>query len=257
MANIPEISVPPHQTLHLGHTAISDAMLGSILVFFLLLAFLLYHRSKMSIVPGRLQVAMEGLIGFFYKGLTDAYGSDKLARIHLPIIVGFFLFIFFCNQLVLVPFVQSIVNDEGHFLFRAPTSHFSLTLALALIMSFTMHVSALMINARHHLGHFCKLGLFLKVRSVTDFLDAILQNFLALLEIIGEFAKIISLSARLFGNIFAGEVMVFVITGISVYSQFIVPSPFYFLTLFAGTIQALVFSMLAMSFISGASRNAM
>jgi F-type H+-transporting ATPase subunit a len=257
MANIPEISVPPHLTLHLGHTAVSDAILASYAVVLLIFVFLLFHRSKISVIPGRLQVVMEGLLMFFYKGLMDAYGSEKLARRHLPIILGFFLFIFFSNQFVLIPFAQSIVNEEGHFLFRAPTSHFSLTLTLALVVLVTSHVTGLLISAKHHIGHFIKLDMFLKVRSVKDFLNAILENFLALLEIVGEVARVISLSARLFGNIFAGEVMVFVITGISVYSQYVLPSPFYFLTVFAGTIQSLVFSMLAMSAISSAARKVM
>jgi len=90
-----------------------------------------------------------------------------------------------------------------------------------------------------------------KVRSVAGLLKALLDIFLGFMDIIGELAKIVSLSARLFGNVFAGEAMVAVITGISAYTQFIVPMPFYILSAFSGLIQALVFAILALSFISG------
>ena len=88
------------------------------------------------------------------------------------------------------------------------------------------------------------------MKSFADLPNVLLQLFLGVLNIIGELAKVISLSARLFGNIFAGEVMVGVIAGLSFYTMFFVPIPFIFLSIFSGIVQAFVFSYLSLSFMS-------
>ncbi|HMR01506.1 MAG TPA: F0F1 ATP synthase subunit A, partial [Candidatus Gracilibacteria bacterium] len=99
--------------------------------------------------------------------------------------------------------------------------------------------------------NFIKIGSILKIRKPADVGQALLDIFLGLLDIVGELAKVISLSARLFGNIFAGEVMVVVIASLSVFTRYIVPVPFYLLGLLSGLIQALVFAVLSLSFIAG------
>lgn len=255
MANIPEISVAPHTAFEVGGFAVSNAMVSSYVVLLILVIFLGLLRTRLKMVPGRVQVMMEGLVVFFYNGLVDAYGTEKRARKHLPLIVSLFLFILICNQFTIIPFVQSIVTGEGTGFFRSPTSHFSLPIMMALVVFFVSHTIAITTAPMKHLTNFIKLGMFLKVRSFKDFGSALFENFLSILDIIGELAKVISLSARLFGNVFAGEVMVAVITGLSAYTQFVVPLPFYVLSIFSGLIQALVFSILAMAFISGMAKS--
>jgi len=255
MANIPEISVAPEAVATLGGYVVSNAMLSSFVVLGILAVFLLVMNARLKLVPSRTQVAMEGLLTFFYSGLVDAYGSEKRAKRHLPLILGLFLFIAIANQFTLIPFVQSIVTGEGNYLFRNPTSHFALPIALSLIVFFVSHIIAFTTAPIKHIANFIKIQKFFQVRSFKDLGDAFLENFLAILDIIGEVAKVISLAARLFGNVFAGSVMVAVITGLSVYTQFVVPLPFWVLSIFSGLIQALVFAILAMSFISGMARS--
>jgi F-type H+-transporting ATPase subunit a len=93
----------------------------------------------------------------------------------------------------------------------------------------------------------------LKIRSPKQAFDAVLGLFLGALDIIGEFAKVLSLSGRLFGNLFAGDVMVAVIISLASFTQFIVPIPFMFLSIFSGIVQAAVFTMLSILFIAGTS----
>ncbi len=255
MANIPEISVSPHTVFEIGGFPISNAVLSSYVALLILFVFLFALKSKLRIIPGRVQVAMEDLVLFFYAGLLDAYGTKKRAQRHLPLIVGLFLFILICNQFTIIPFVQSIVTDGGVDLFRSPTSHFALPIAMSLVVAVVSHFIAFTTAPLKHIKNFIKVGLFLKIRSFKDLGNALLENFLSLLDIVGEFAKVISLAARLFGNVFAGEVMVAVITGLSTYTQFIIPMPFYVLSIFSGLIQALVFSILAMAFISGMAKS--
>lgn len=255
MANIPEISVAPNTLFEVGGFGISNAMLSSYVVLLIMVVFLVVLKSRMRMVPGRLQVAMEAMVVFFHDGLVDAYGTEKRARKHLPLIVGLFIFILICNQFTIIPFVQSMVTEQGTGLFRNPTSHFALPIMMALVVFVVSHIIALTTAPMKHISNFIKVGLFLKVKSFKDFGNALFENFLSILDIIGEFAKVISLSARLFGNVFAGEVMVAVITGLSVYTQFVVPMPFYVLSIFSGLIQALVFAILAMAFISGMAKS--
>ena len=128
-------------------------------------------------------------------------------------------------------------------------------MALAIIVFMVTQIVAFTISPLHYFGSFIKVGEIFKARSVSAFFKALLDVFLGLLDIVGELAKVISLSARLFGNVFAGEVMVAVIAGLSDYTQFIVPMPFYVLSAFSGLIQAMVFAILALSFISGMHNN--
>jgi F-type H+-transporting ATPase subunit a len=75
---------------------------------------------------------------------------------------------------------------------------------------------------------------------------AVVEFFIGLIEIVGEFAKTLSLSLRLFGNIFAGEVLMTVMLGLFSY---ILPIPFIFLEILVGAIQATVFAMLTLAFL--------
>lgn len=249
MENI-NISIAPEVLGTVAGLPITSSFLSAIFVTGILCAFVFYVRAKLAIVPGNAQIVAEGIIGFFYDQLVEAYGSKEKAKRYLPLIVGLFMFIFLSNQFTLIPLVQSVVID-GVNVFRAPTSHFSLTVALALITFFVSNVIAIGMSPVKWVTNFVKIGELLKVRSFGDLAQALLDIFLGVLDIIGELAKVISLSARLFGNIFAGEVMVVVIAGLSVYTRYLVPAPFYALGLLAGLIQALVFAVLSLSFISG------
>lgn len=254
MANIPQISVAAEPIAQIGGVAMSNALLSGGVTLLILGLLVIAVNRRLSIVPGRLQMAMESLLGYFYAGLVDVYGSEERARKYLPLILGLFLFIIIANQFTLIPFTQSIVL-EGTSLFRNPTSHFAAPLALALIVFLISHIVAFTISPIKHIRNFIKIDQFFKVRSFKDLGNAFLENFLAILDIIGELAKVVSLSARLFGNVFAGEVMVGVISGLSAYTQFIVPVPFYVLSIFSGVIQALVFAALAMAFLSGMAKS--
>ena len=122
-------------------------------------------------------------------------------------------------------------------LFRAGTADLNTTLALAIISVISTQIFGVM-NLR--LGYFKK---FINFSSPIDF-------FVGILETISEFAKVISFAFRLFGNIFAGEVLLAVTTFLI---PLIIPMPFYGLEIFVGFIQALVFSMLSLVFFNMAT----
>jgi F-type H+-transporting ATPase subunit a len=114
------------------------------------------------------------------------------------------------------------------------------------------HVLALMKSPLRHIGNFIKIDAFFKIRKLKDIPQAFLDFFLGLLDIIGEVAKLVSISTRLFGNMFAGEVVVGIIAGLMFATQFVIPIPFIALGILAGFVQAFVFALLGTIYLASA-----
>ncbi len=244
-----DVSLPSDVLFTLGPLRVSNAVFAAyaITAGFILVA--LAARGRLRVVPGRVQAAFEMLFDFLFSQFARAFGSEERARRFVPLLMSLFLFILVANQFTLVPFVSSLVA-EGAPVFRTPTTDWSGTLALALVTIGSAQVLSFAISPLGHVGQYLRLGPLLKARSFGDVANGLLQAFLGLLDIVGELAKVVSLSARLFGNIFAGEVMVAVIAALAVWTQFLVPMPFMFLSIFSGLIQAFVFTLLATQFIA-------
>jgi F-type H+-transporting ATPase subunit a len=232
------ISLRAETLFYIGSFPITNALLLSTLVFLLLLGIGLILRRRMSMVPGMVQniaeMVVESALGIMDSVLGDRHRSEK----YFPLVFTVFLFILFSNWLGLLPGVGSfIVNQPGGAvpLLRSPASDLNFTLALALIaMTFVNVASSRAIGLKH------RLSAFFNFRGPIDF-------FVGILELVSEFAKIISLSFRLFGNVFAGEVLLAVIAFLVPY---VIPLPFMFLEIFVGAIQAFIFAMLTTVFVA-------
>lgn len=251
MANIPEISLPAEPIFHLGGFPITNSVLASWIILVLLLILGVYIGTQAKLTPGRGQLIFEMLIGYFMNQLTIAYGTPERAKKYLPYILTLFLFIAFANQFSVFPLISSIITGEGTPIFRTPTSHFSLPITLALMTIVGCNLIAFSLSPLRYVGKFIKIVPIFKARTLGEFGMALLEFFTGILDIIGELAKIISMSARLFGNIISGEIMYVIIISLSLYTRFLVPIPFVFLSIASGFIQALVFSLLALNFIAG------
>jgi F-type H+-transporting ATPase subunit a len=202
---------------------------------------LLVASTKYRRVPGRFQAAAELIIeGVF--GLADSVLQDKkLTRRVFPVVATFFLYILVSNWLGILPGVGSItVEHAGRAvpLFRSLAADVNTTLAFSLI-------SVIMTQA---IG-IATIGILPYARKYIVMpweKPYVIGTFVGILEFIGEFARLVSFSFRLFGNIFAGEVLLVVIFYLSPY---IVPIPFLGMELFVGVVQALVFTMLTLVFL--------
>jgi F-type H+-transporting ATPase subunit a len=245
----PDIALPSDVLFSIGPVNVTNGVLAAFTITAAFTAMALVARRNMGVVPSRLQVVLEILLEFVRTQLENAFGSKEKAAKFLPMVLTLLLFITVANQFSLVPLVSQIVVG-GENLFRVPTSDLSQTFALSLMVVGLAHVLALRIAPVRHVGNFVKIGALLKVRSPKDLGNALLEVFLGVMDIIGEIAKVVSLSCRLFGNVFAGEVMVAVIAGLSAYTQFIVPIPFLVLSIFSGFVQAFVFMLLTVQFIA-------
>lgn len=245
-----DIRLPADILFSIGPVPVRNGHVAAFGMTFVFALFVFAFRGRIALVPGRIQAAFEFITEFLMDQLENAFQDRKRAEKFFPLLMTALLFILVANQFSLIPLVSSIVAGDAPAL-RSPTSDLSMTLALALFMVVLANVLALSIAPLHHIGSFIRIVPILKARSFAQLGRAVFDFLLGVLDIISELAKVLSLSGRLFGNIFAGEVMVAVIAGLSVYTQFIAPIPFIFLSMFSGLIQAFVFVLLSTQFIAG------
>jgi F-type H+-transporting ATPase subunit a len=170
--------------------------------------------------------------------MDSTLGSMEAAEKYFPLIATIFLFIWLSNFLGIFPGVGSLefhgVAGEVP-LFRSPAADLNFTLAFAVISVIVTNIIGMA-----SVGVFKHLGKYLNFKGPIDF-------FIGILEMVSELAKIISLSFRLFGNVFAGEVLMIIISYLAAY---IIPLPFLFLELFVGLIQAFIFATITLVSIS-------
>lgn len=225
----------PEIILHLGSFPVTNTILNTLLVDGLLLGTAYYIKKHFKEIPGMFQNIVEMIIEIFYN-LTESIAGENARKI-FPFFITFFLFILLANWSGLIPGIATFGLREGEGIvpfFRNTTSDLNTTFALALISIITTHIFSI-----QRLGIKEYLSRYLSFNPIYLFVGA--------LEVISEFTKIISLSFRLFGNIFAGEV---VLATVGTIFAFLFPIPFLLLEIVVGLVQALVFSMLTMVFMS-------
>lgn len=237
-----EISIKAEEIFHVGGWPVTNALLLSAIAVLVLVVSGLVLRSRIKLIPGRLQGIFELFLESSLDLMDSVLGSRRLSEKYLPLIATIFLFILSSNWLGLFPVVGSIEFFKNHHavpLLRAPASDLNFTIALAIISVFSVNfLGAFALGAGKHLSKFF------------TFKNPIF-SFVGILEFLSEFIKIISFSFRLFGNVFAGEVLL-VIVGFLV--PHVIPLPFLFLEVFVGFIQAFIFSMLTLVFLAMAVR---
>lgn len=198
----------------------------AIMLLIILLSWVATRRLEK--VPRGLQNAMEMLLDGLLNFLGNVMGSKEKARRYLPLLGSFFIFILISNYSGLLPGAGIIPG------FNPPTSTWSVTAGLALIVLLSSHYFALREKGlKRYLKHF--------IEPVFIMLP---------LNILEELIKPLSLSLRLFGNIFGEELLLAIFIALV---PIIVPIPIMFLSLLLGGIQALVFTMLAAIYIAGAT----
>jgi|AntAceMinimDraft_18_1070375.scaffolds.fasta_scaffold01561_11 F-type H+-transporting ATPase subunit a len=230
---------------HIGRLPVTNSMTSTWLAIVLVFVFVFFLRKHLHIfskskIQTCFEVIIESVVGLLDQVTNNRERSEKL----FSIIASIFLFFLLSNIITLIPGLTSI-NINGVALFRTATTDFNTTLSLAVFVVFLSQLASI-----RSYGFFAHIGEYVQFKKVfLGFKESIGQGFLAiinfimgLLDIIGEFAKIISLSLRLFGNMFAGEVLMVVIMS---FLSFIAPSLLIAQTLLIGGLQAMVFSVLS------------
>ena len=284
------ISISAEKLFTVGGIDITNSMVTSVLVSSILILFALavHAQLKDTDKPSKLQNFAEWIVESLHNFIQSITNDVKKTRRFLPIISTFLLWILLNNWLGLFPGVGTIgvrhevdateehatgyantvyaaetttteeatytINENGEYIqtqeapekkttfvpiFRPGTADLNTTLALALFSVFTTQLFGVQALGMPYFKKFINFS-------------SPIMFFVGILEFISEFAKIISFAFRLFGNIFAGEVLLVVIAFLV---PVVIPMPFYGLEIFVGFIQALVFSLLSLVFYNMATES--
>ncbi|EKD58261.1 MAG: ATP synthase subunit a [uncultured bacterium] len=250
--------------LHAGSFTITNSLLMSWVTVILLVTFFIAAGKKAKKAKGGVP---RGIHNFFEVILEQALnmadsvtGERKKTLKFLPIVLALFLFILVSNWMGLFPGVGTIgfVENGEHGkvfvpLLRGATADINTTLAIALFSVVMSHIfGVLTVGIWSHFNKFVNIKAIISIpgkfkKDPTIVMVNPIKMFVGLIEVISEIAKVASLSLRLFGNIFAGEVL---LASMMAIFAFLLPLPFMFLEIIVGIVQALVFSILTLAFMS-------
>lgn len=236
----PHISIAPEALFHIGPFTVTNAQLLG-LIGSLLLVWILVGTMR-AVRRGSRSRFMYGVMWLFeslYDTTVEVIGDKRVAHKVLPLAVTLMFFFLINNWLGILPFVGSITFNDIP-LFRGAAADLNTTFALAIISMVTAQAWAIK-----------RMGFFGNVRRylVNPFKDP-LHSFEGALEIVAEFSRTLALSLRIFGNVFGGEVLLAVIALLTSWAAPLALPLFYGLELFVGAVQAYVFFMLTVAFIS-------
>ncbi len=217
---------------------ITNTLLMSWLTVALLVIVGVFVGRGVRLVPSRLQTLFEMGFENVYDYIAETLESREMARKFFPLLVTIFLFIATANLLEFIPGVGSIgfFESGGGFipLLRSTNTDLNMTLALSIIAFAVIEITGILT-----IGVWKYAGKFVNFHSGMGFL-------IGIIDLVSEIARLISFSFRLFGNIFAGEVLILVII---YFVPYVLPVPLMLFEVFVGFIQAVIFSLLTLFFI--------
>jgi F-type H+-transporting ATPase subunit a len=266
ITDMPGIVLEAEKVFAIFGIPISNSMIASWLVMFILIVISVLSTRKMKLVPTGFQNVVETVVEMFYNGVAKARAGEQ-ARLFLPLSATIFFFILLSNWMgAIMPGFGSIGLLEHHHgeevlvpILRSAATDLNTTLALALFSVLGVQVYGIKVQ-----GFFRYANRFIRVGKIIDMfrggsvnpLTAIIDLFIGVLEIFDEFTKLLSFSFRLFGNIFAGEVLLIVIATLffQIFQNLafiIYPASLIFVALeiFIGFIQAFIFATLTLVFL--------
>lgn len=235
------ISLAPEALFHIGSWPITNTFFWFFWVWLAFIIGAIFLKFNLKMIPGKIQNLVEMLIGGAYDFTESIIGSGKKAKRIFPLVATIFFFVLVCNLLTYIPGQAALTLNRGGEaipVFRAVIADYGLVFMMTMVVVILLQIVAVAVN-----GPLAYIGKFINLHSPLKF-------FLGIMDLIGELSKVISLSFRLFGNIFAGEVLGSVMLFLA---PFFSPLPFQFLGLLTAVVQAFVFAVLTLVFVSMAS----
>ncbi len=235
------ISLAPNILFEIGSFPVTNTFFWSLVIGLFLIILTFFVRARLKLVPGGLQNIIEFLLESGYSFVKSVIGTERKTRRIFPLVFTMFIFTLVANLAVYIPGQAALTLRRGGEIipvFRAVMSDYGMVFIMTLITFLATQIVAIIIH-----GPFGYLGKFINLKGP-------LQFFLGLMDLVGELAKVISLSFRLFGNIFAGEVLGAVMLFLA---PFFIPLPFMFLGILTAIVQAFVFAVLTLVFVTMAS----
>ena len=245
---------------YVGKFTITNSLLTSWIALILIGIILFIARSKkLTLIPHKIQNFFELIIDGALSLCDQVTHNRKLSLKVFPIVFSLFMFVLINNWVGILPGVGAfghIVNEGGHSVFvpllRGSTADVNTTIAIAIFAVVASNIFGIItLGLWQGLNKYVKLSELAKMRNFmkdpTILIVAPIHFFVGLLEAVGEVAKVASLTFRLYGNVFAGEVL---LAAMSAIFAFLLPLPFLFLEFFVGIIQAFIFAMLTLVYFS-------
>src|SRR5574344_1285873 len=218
-----------HLTATIGNlTFNADTVITMWIAMIAVIIFCIIATRKLSIIPSKIQAVAESIMGFFW-GLTDSM-IGKEGRKHIPLVASLFLFIIVANLMGQLP-LRLIHLKHGEI--ASATNDINMTAAMAVIV----------------LIYYVSVGIAKKKFKFFIHGFSFVDIILFLVELLEMVTRPLTLALRLFGNILAGEILIGALLGICAY---LLPLPIMFFELLVACVQALVFVMLTMVYISSA-----
>jgi F-type H+-transporting ATPase subunit a len=228
-------SAGPETLLSISGLNVTNTLLATLVVDLVIVALIVVVRRRLSLAPGKLQAVVESVVEYLQSIIEQVAGGR--ASLIFPWVAVFFIYIALSNLIGLLPGFGTIgFSRPGSFvpLLHVNTADLNATLALAIVSVVATNVIAIRtVGLGTYLRRFFALNPLLL--------------FVGLLELLQEFTKFITFSFRLFGNISAGEAVLGTMSSIL---AFVVPVPFLAFELLVALIQALVFALLTMAFMT-------
>jgi len=246
------ISISPETIFHLGSFPVTNTILVTAVLSLIIISASYILKKQVRLIPGGFQNIVESVLEALLN-LADSVTQDRRqSKKFFPLVATIFIFVILSNWVEVVPGLGTIGIWEEHHgeqvlvpFIRSGSADLNMTLALALVSVISAQVLGI---AAIGIGKYAGKFFVSPLKS-----PYVVGTFVGLLELISEVAKLISFSFRLFGNIFAGEVLLMVMLFLVPY---FVPLPFLALELFVGFVQALGFSMLTLVFFKMAATEA-
>jgi F-type H+-transporting ATPase subunit a len=236
------VAIAAEELFRIGPFIVTNSMIGVLIATVVLLIAAIWVSRNAAVVPGRMQSILEFPVEFM-GGIVRSQGGDRWRSI-LPLILTIFLLVLIANWVGLLPGVGTVsvlwTDAEGHSaahpIIRPASADLNFTLALAVIAFIAFVSWGIRANG---------VGGYLKETFVAN--PAYMTPIMTPIHIVSELSRLISLSMRLFGNVFAGEVLLAVMLALTFA---VVPAIFLGLEMVFGFVQALVFALLTMTYIT-------
>lgn len=236
---VPEVHIAPQKVFDVGGFTVTNTLMSAWLTTLVVVLLFGVGTRKMRIVPGRMQGLLEALVGALY-GFVEGVAGPRYGRRFFPVLATIFIFVAFNAWMALLPIYPTVgftAEGSDHItthLFRSAGTDVNMPLALAIVAFVFFEVWGFRAHKLGYLKEFFRFG-------------NPVQTFIGLLELVSHFIRVISFTFRLFGNMLAGEIVLFMMTFLTI---FMTPVIFYGLEILVGGVQAMVFMGLTLVFTS-------
>ncbi len=214
---------------------LTNTLVTTWLIVGVIVILTLVLSNRISLIPGRFQTLLEMLFEFVYNYVVETLGSREMANKFFPLLTTIFIFVLCLNWFEFLPGVESILY-HGEPLFRGVNTDLTTPLVLAFVSFFVIEITGIATIGVYKYGS----------KFLVNPFKSPIGAMIGVIELIGEFVRLVSLSFRLFGNILAGSVIIAVATYFAPYGG---PGILSLFEVFIGFLQAAVFALLTLFFI--------